>query len=77
MSALSQGQQIADTSRAAVEHVVQTFLRIPAQTAALIALPSFPLSVSTVRLQRVAEAMVEFGLLPRKYSSFKITTMTG
>ncbi len=45
-------------------------------TAALITLPDLPLSVDPVRLQWV-DAMVEFGLLPRKYASFKITSMVG
>jgi NitT/TauT family transport system substrate-binding protein len=75
--ALAQGQQIADTDRAAVEHAMQSFLGIPAQTAALVALPSFPLSLDALRLQRVVDAMLEFGLLPRKYASFKISSMTG
>jgi NitT/TauT family transport system substrate-binding protein len=75
--ALTEGQRIADTSRDAVERAVEKFLGIPAQTAALIALPDFPLSVDPVRLQRVVNAMVEFGLLPRKYASFKVASMVG
>jgi hypothetical protein len=44
---------------------------------ALLALPSFPLSLSTVRLQRVADAMLQFGLRPRKDASFKMSSMAG
>jgi NitT/TauT family transport system substrate-binding protein len=75
--ALSEGQEIADTDRAAVEHAVEKYLQIPPATAAFLALPSFPAGVDTVRLQRVVSAMLRFGLLPPKDQSFKIQTMTG
>jgi NitT/TauT family transport system substrate-binding protein len=77
VTALEQGQQIADTDRSAVEKAVEKFLGIPARTAALISLPGYPLSVDTVRLQRVPDAMVQYGLLPKKDASFKISSMTG
>ena len=75
--ALSQGQEIADTDRAAVELAVEKYLKIPAATAAFISLPSFPAGVDAVRLQRVVSAMLRFGLLPPKDRSFRIQTMTG
>lgn len=50
--ALSQGQEIADTDRQAVQRAVEKFLGMPAQTAALIALPEFPAGVDAARLQR-------------------------
>ena len=37
----------------------------------------FPLSVVPAQLQRVVDTMVEFGMLPAKDISFKITKMTG
>jgi NitT/TauT family transport system substrate-binding protein len=67
--ALEEGQQIADTSRAAVE---QAMTDIPApfgvskQTAAILALDSYPVSngpvgtVDKVRLQRVVDVMQQF-----------------
>jgi NitT/TauT family transport system substrate-binding protein len=75
-TALSQGQQIADTDRAAVEQVLQKYLGIDKQSVAFISLPTFPLGVDAVRLQRVAGAMKRFGLLP-KNTNFQITSMTG
>ena len=75
--ALSQGQQIADTDRAAVELAVEKYLQVPASTAAFISLPSFPAGVDAVRLQRVVSAMLQFGLLPPKDQTFKIQTITG
>ena len=76
-TALSQGQEIADTNRAAVEKAVHTYLGVPATAAAFISLPTFPLGVDAVRLQRVVSAMVRFGLLPEQDSSFKISSMIG
>jgi NitT/TauT family transport system substrate-binding protein len=75
--ALSQGQEIADTDRAAVQRAVEKYLGIPPATAAFISLPSFPAGVDAVRLQRVVSAMLQFGLLPAKDQSFKIQTITG
>jgi NitT/TauT family transport system substrate-binding protein len=76
-TALSQGQEIADTDRAAVEKAVHKYLGVPTTAAAYISLPTFPLGVDTVRLQRVVSAMVRFGLLPQQDSSFKISSMIG
>jgi len=76
-TALSQGQEIADTDRAAVEKAVEAYLGVKPPVAAFISLPAFPLGVDAVRLQRVVSAMVRFGLLPEQDSSFKISSMTG
>ena len=75
-TALSQGQQIADTDRAAVESAIEKYLPIKKEQAAFISLPTFPLGVDSVRLQRVVSAMARFGLLP-KSTAFKVTTMIG
>jgi NitT/TauT family transport system substrate-binding protein len=75
-AALSQGQEIADTDRAAVEQVLQKYLNIDKQAAAFISLPAFPLGVDAVRLQRVASSMKRFGLLPRS-THFQVTSMIG
>jgi len=72
--ALSQGQEIADTDRAAVENVLAKYLGIDRQSAAFISLPAFPLGVDAVRLQRVVGAMKRFGLLP-KSTTFQVTSM--
>lgn len=72
--ALSQGQEIADTDRAAVERVLQKYLGIDKQSAAFISLPAFPLGVDSVRLQRVVSSMKRFGLLP-KNTNFQATSM--
>ncbi len=77
MRAYSQGQQIAATNRAAVEGAVEKFLQLPPLAASLISLPGFPTGVNSLRLQRLVDAMLRFGLLPRQYASFRISTVTG
>ena len=49
----------------------------PPMTAAVMALPNFPLSVDPQQLQRVVDGMVQFGFVPASDSSFKISSMTG
>jgi NitT/TauT family transport system substrate-binding protein len=73
-TALAQGQQIADTDRAAVETAIEKYLGIDTQSAAFISLPAFPLSIDSVRLQRVVSAMARFGLLPRD-TRFEVASM--
>jgi NitT/TauT family transport system substrate-binding protein len=72
-TALSQGQQVADTDRAAVEAALQKYLKIEAQPTAFISLPAFPLGVDATRLQRVVSAMTRFHLLPN--NRFQISSM--
>jgi NitT/TauT family transport system substrate-binding protein len=73
-AALAQGQQVADTDRAATEAAIEKYLAIPKQSAAFISLPAFPLGIDAVRLQRVVSAMTRFKLLPRG-TQFKVTSM--
>jgi NitT/TauT family transport system substrate-binding protein len=73
--AYAQGQQLADTDRAAVEAAVEKFLGLPPLAAALISLPNFPTGVDAVRLQRLVDAMVKFGLLSMQYANFKISSI--
>lgn len=75
MDALNQGQEIADTSRPAVEKALEKFLDLTPEFASVVSLPTYPTSVNPIRLQRVVDAMVRFGLLPRSDGGFKITSM--
>jgi hypothetical protein len=43
----------------------------------VVTLPDYPLSVAPTQLQRVVNTMIQFGMLSRNDSSFKITNMTG
>jgi NitT/TauT family transport system substrate-binding protein len=75
--AYAQGQELADTDRAAVETAVEKFLGLPPLAAALISLPNFPTGVDSVRLQRLVDAMVRFGLLNKQFSAFKVSSIIG
>ena len=76
-AAFEQGQQIADTSRAAVEQAMEALpapLGVTKVTAALMALDSYPVGpVDTVRVQRVADVMRQFLGFP----TFTVGSMTG
>jgi NitT/TauT family transport system substrate-binding protein len=63
-AAFEQGQEIADTDRAAVEQAMESLptpLGVSRSTAAVMALDSYPTGpVDTVRVQRVADVMRQF-----------------
>lgn len=67
--ALERGQLLADVNRAAVEQAVEKFLGVPSLTAAVMALPNFPAGVDKVRLQRIADAMRQFGMLSKQFNA--------
>jgi hypothetical protein len=55
--ALEKGQQVAATSRPAVEKALAAYTAISEQTAAIMATGTFPLTVTPVALARVADLM--------------------
>ncbi len=70
--ALQAGQRIADTDRAAVEAAYVALPpgqgHIDQLTAATMALNIYPLSIDAVRLQRVADVMMQFGFLKKDFN---------
>jgi len=76
-AAFEQGQQIANTSRSAVERAMEALPRpfgLTKVQAAVMALDSYPLgAIDVTRLQRVADVMHQFLGSPE----FNIGTMTG
>ena len=76
-AALSEGQEVADTNRHEVEVATGKFLGVPPMTAAVMALPEFPLSVDSTQLQRVVDDMVQFGFVPASDASFRVSSMVG
>ena len=70
-TALEAGQQIADTDRQAVEAALVALPQgkggVDRRTAALLTLSYYPLGVTPVRLQRVADIMQEFGFLRQRF----------
>jgi NitT/TauT family transport system substrate-binding protein len=79
LAALTQGQQIADTSRSAVEQAMESLNggaqgQIPPIVASVMAVNIYPTAIDKVRIQRVADVMFQFGLLN---SAFNVTPMIG
>jgi NitT/TauT family transport system substrate-binding protein len=80
ITALAQGQEIADTSRSAVEQAMETINGGPKQgqiaplVASVMAVNIYPTAIDTVRIQRVADVMYQFGLL---HARFNVTPMIG
>lgn len=71
--ALNMGQTLADTNRSAVEQVLPKYIKISSAAASLVQTGSYPTGlVNTVRMQRVADVMHEFGMLKRP---FDVTAM--
>ena len=73
LAALSDGQEIADTNRAAVENAFESLNgpqngNVPSTIAAVMALDTYPIGIDVTRLQRVADVMFQFQLLTSKYS---------
>jgi NitT/TauT family transport system substrate-binding protein len=79
LAALEQGQQIADTSRSAVEQAMESLKgpmngQVPSIVAAVMALNIYPIGIDAARLQRVPDVMAQFGLL---HTRFNISQMIG
>ena len=77
LAALSTGQEIADTDRAAVEKAFEALNgapngQVPATIAAVMALDTYPIGIDQTRLQRVADVMYQFGLLTSNYDVGKM-----
>lgn len=64
VGALEEGEQIAATDRAAVEHALIHHLGLSPVTMAVMSLGTFPLGVDPVQLARVGELMQTHGQLP-------------
>jgi NitT/TauT family transport system substrate-binding protein len=81
LRALEEGQQLADTDRAAVEaalmdkaNLTPAFAATPLQ-AATMTLDTYPLQMDVPVLQRVSDAMFEFGLESGLTKPYQITSM--
>jgi NitT/TauT family transport system substrate-binding protein len=73
VTALAQGQEIADTNRPDVEKAMEALAgpangQVPAIVADVMALNNYPISINPVRLQRVPDVMYQFGLLRQKFN---------
>jgi len=79
VTALAQGQELADTSRSSVERAMEALTgpqngEIPPIVASVMAVNIYPIAIDKVRIQRVADVMYQFGLL---HARFNVTPMIG
>jgi NitT/TauT family transport system substrate-binding protein len=79
VTALAQGQELADTSRSSVEKAMESLSgpqngEIPPIVASVMAVNTYPTAIDKVRIQRVADVMYQFGLL---HARFNVTPMIG
>ena len=79
VTALAQGQELADTSRSSVEQAMEGLSgprngEIPPIVASVMAVNIYPTAIDKVRIQRVADVMYQFGLL---HDRFNVSPMIG
>jgi NitT/TauT family transport system substrate-binding protein len=72
LAALEAGQEISDTDRAAVETAFESIDKpqdgqVTAGIGAVMALNTYPIGVDQTRIQRVANVMFQYGLLPSRF----------
>jgi NitT/TauT family transport system substrate-binding protein len=72
LTALDEGQQLADTDRSAVEAAMEQYTGITPIIADTMAIDTYPLEMDVPQLQRVADSMYEFGLTPSQYQITKM-----
>lgn len=65
--AIVKAQRIAAEDRRAVVQILPKYTQIDAETAAVIALGTYPTTLNATRLQRVADLMLEHGYLREKF----------
>jgi NitT/TauT family transport system substrate-binding protein len=75
LRAFQQGQQIADTDRAAAEKALVLNTGVSKLVAATMTLDTYPLVMDVPVMQRVANAMFEFGVTPGLKQPYDIAEM--
>jgi NitT/TauT family transport system substrate-binding protein len=75
LRALGEGQQLADTDRAAVEAAMEKYTGITPIVADTMAIDSYPLAMDVPQLQRVSDSMFQYGLTPGVKSPYQIINM--
>jgi NitT/TauT family transport system substrate-binding protein len=75
LRALQQGQQVADTDRAAVEAALEKNTGTSQVIASTMTINTYPLNMDVPTMQRVSDAMFEFGLTPGYQKPYRISEM--
>jgi NitT/TauT family transport system substrate-binding protein len=68
LRAYKEGQQVADTDRAAVEAALVKHTGVTKELAATMTLDTYPLAMDVPVMQRVPDAMYEFGVIKKPYN---------
>jgi NitT/TauT family transport system substrate-binding protein len=68
LRAYQEGQQVADTDRAAVEQALVAHTGVTKEVAATMTLDTYPLVMDVPVMQRVSDAMYEFGVIKKPYN---------
>jgi NitT/TauT family transport system substrate-binding protein len=75
LRALHEGQELADTDRAAVESAMEQYTGVPPVIADTMAIDGYPLEMDVPQLQRVADAMYSCGLTPGARAPYQVARM--
>jgi NitT/TauT family transport system substrate-binding protein len=76
-SALDEAQQVADTNREALEKAMEQYTGLQPIIADTMPYDAYPLNMAGAELQRVSNAMFEFGLTPTLKQPYQMSAMTG
>jgi NitT/TauT family transport system substrate-binding protein len=68
LRAYREGQQVADTDRAAIEQALVSDTGVSKEVAATMTLDTYPLVMDVPVMQRVSDAMYEFGVIKKSYN---------
>jgi len=75
LRALAEGQELADTDRAAVESAMEKYTGITPLVAGNMSIDSYPLTMDLPELQRVPDSMFQYGLTQGAKSAYQIVKM--
>lgn len=75
--AIIEGQQVADSNRPALEKAMEQYTGLEPAIADTMPFDTYPLTTADAELQRVSNAMYEFGLTPNLSRPYEIAQMIG
>jgi NitT/TauT family transport system substrate-binding protein len=75
--ALDEAQEVADTNREALEKAMERYTGLQPIIADTMPYDVYPLNMAEAGLQRVSNAMFEFGLTPGLKQPYQMSAMTG
>jgi NitT/TauT family transport system substrate-binding protein len=75
--AIVEGQQVADSDRPALEKAMERYTGLQPVIADTMPFDTYPLATVDAQLQRVSNAMYEFGLTPNLRKPYEISRMIG